>query len=140
MPKLNLYYQTPKHKSQLSRNFKNKIKKTFIYNGFGCVTMMAALRLSLFQSLLLFFYGLRFFSLPSPHSVPSLFTVLPISLFLSSCRRPHCLSLFLSPLTSYFNRLIFFLYIYNERLLNGVVALPNNITYCFLTYTWQNFR
>ena len=27
-----------------------------------------------------------------------------------------------------------------ERLLNGVVTLPNNIIYRFLTYTWLNFR
>ena len=28
----------------------------------------------------------------------------------------------------------------NKRLLNGVLTLPNNIIYRFLTYKWQNFK
>ena len=76
---------------------------------------------------------LRYFSL----SLGALRTQ-PLSLFLSPCPRPHRLSLFLSPCISYFNRLIFF--IYKERILNDVVALPNNIIYRFLTYKSQNFK
>ena len=33
-----------------------------------------------------------------------------------------------------------FFVIYNERILNGVVALPNNIIYRLLTHKWQNFK
>ena len=77
-------------------------------------------------------------------------------LFLSQCL--HCLSLFLF-LSSCIHRLSldfsaslyfylcvlfnfnrWFFVIYNERILNGVVALPNNVIYRFLTYTWLNFR
>ena len=52
---------------------------------------------------------------------------------------PLSLSLFLSLCAQYFNRLIFYLFI--ERLLNGIVVLPNNIIYRFFNlYTCQNFR
>ena len=37
-----------------------------------------------------------------------------------------------------FNRLFFV--IYNGRVLNDVVAFPNNIIYCFLIYMWLNSR
>ena len=37
-----------------------------------------------------------------------------------------------------FNR--WFFVIYNERILNGVVVLTNNVIYRFLTYMWLNFR
>ena len=37
-----------------------------------------------------------------------------------------------------FNQIFFV--IYNQMILNGVVALSNNVIYLFLTYTWLNFR
>ena len=72
------------------------------------------------------------------------------SLFIASLSSCFFLRVFiaslsiLSPLYFYlcvifnFNRLFFV--IYNERILNSVVMLPNNVKYHFLTYTCLNFR
>ena len=72
---------------------------------------------------------------------------LSLFLFLSPCL--HRLSLdfitflyFYSCVLFNFNWLFiyFFFVIYNDRILNGGVALPANIIYHFLTYMWQNFK
>ena len=83
---------------------------------------------------------------------PSLYLCIYISLSLFSLdlsfsflRVAIFLSLFFKRLVSFYTKraLKQCFYIgkhYNLSLLNGVVALPNNVIYRFLTYTWPNFR
>ena len=82
---------------------------------------------------LLFCLFLCFFlRVPHPLSISS-----PLSFSASFSVSSSPLSISIS---MYILFLPLFFVIYNERILNDVVALPNNIIYHFLTHKWQNFE
>ena len=128
-------YQTPKHKSQLSRNFKNKIKKTFNYNDSDCVTVAVLKFISLSISIILLLRSQIFLSPQSPlyafcvyrsaqvlglqnrifklfdflGPIEVVFTILPLSLSPSPSLYRRFVGFFFSPSLSLYHKFFIFI-------------------------------
>ena len=74
--------------------------------------------------------------------IASLFLFLSPCIHRLSLSRFHCLSLSFYLFVVLYSLILtgYFFVIYNERILNDVIALPTSIIYRFLTYTWHNFK